>query len=66
MVNQSSVLVKLDAGMLESLDSLCSELGCKRNRLINFACKVLLDNMKCVPECRLSVVYFDAVSELYL
>lgn len=64
MVNQSSVLVKFDGGVVDSLDCLCKELGCKRNRLINFACRVMIENMSDIGVCRLTSVYASALSEL--
>lgn len=45
MTNQTAISVKLNNNILEDLNLLSKELDCKRNRLINFACRVLCDNM---------------------
>ena len=36
VVTQTAVCLKLDTVQLEKLDLLCSKLGCKRNKLLNF------------------------------
>ena len=51
MVKQTPVLVKVDSQQLESLDRLCSDLNCKRNKMINFA--IYMVNMFMVDDLNL-------------
>lgn len=45
MVKQKLISLKIDEDLLKSLDALCGEYGCKRNRMINIACKIAVENL---------------------
>lgn len=58
------ISLKLDSDQLERLDSLCRELGCNRNKLINFSVKMLNDNLSSHRECSLVYAYQIGLSGL--
>lgn len=66
MVNQTAISVKIDNIELDRLDSLCKNLGCKRNKLINFAIHMINENMSCnISHVNLVSVY-DSASKYIL
>lgn len=64
MVTQKMISLKLDTDQLVRLDSLCDELGCNRNKLINFAVKMLVSSLSEHKKCALLAVYSMALKEI--
>lgn len=57
MVTQKPVLVKIDSQVLFLLDQLVLSIGINRNKFINFALKVAVENMAYYRESLLTSVY---------
>lgn len=62
MVNQKLISLKIDSNQLDELDRLCLSLGCKRNKLINFAIYMVNSFMTEDFKCRLTKEYQDCLS----
>ncbi len=62
MVTQKAISLKIDEDLLYRLDELSSSIGCNRNKLINFAVSMLLENMSPLSfkNCLLTSIYCDA------
>lgn len=58
------ISLKLDTNQLEKLDALSSQLGCNRNKLINFSVKMLVDCLSQHQKCALTFAYSLALDEL--
>lgn len=64
MVKQTMISVKLDSYQLRMLDELCLQLGCKRNKLINFFVSQGISNLSSHRECAIIAAYQKALNEL--
>lgn len=64
MIKQTPISLKLDSYQLRKLDELCLQLGCKRNKLINFFVSQGISNLSSHRECALVAAYKKALNDL--
>lgn len=57
MITQKAISVKLDSYQLELLDELCSNIGCNRNKLINFGVYMVNNYLRDHERCSLVSAY---------
>jgi len=64
MVKQTPISLKLDSYQLRKLDELCLQLGCKRNKLINFFVSQGISNLSVHRECSIILAMQKALNDL--
>lgn len=64
MIKQTPICFKLDTSQLVLLDSLCKEIGCNRNKLLNFFVLQGISYLSEFKKCLLTTAYNLALQEL--
>lgn len=64
MIKQTPICFKLDTLQLQLLDNLCNEIGCNRNKLLNFFVLQGISYLSDYKKCLLTSAYRSALNEL--